>query len=38
MKFTIRQEIFDKLPDMYVGVVVADGIDNRQDYPQVEAM
>lgn len=38
MKFTIRPEIFEKMPDMYVGVVVAAGIDNSRDYPQIDEM
>lgn len=38
MKFTVTSEVFEKLPDMYIGVVVAKGIDNSKDYPQVEDM
>lgn len=38
MKFKITDDIFGKLPDMYVGVAVATGIDNSKDYPQIETM
>lgn len=38
MKFEITPEIFEKLPNMYVGVVVAHDIDNRQDYPEISQM
>lgn len=38
MKFEIVPEIFEKLPNMYVGVVVAHDIDNRQDYPEISQM
>lgn len=38
MKFVITPEIFAKLPDMYVGVVVAHGVNNHQDYPTIDAM
>lgn len=33
MKFVIQDEIFEKLPQLYVGVVVAKGVDNK---PQAE--
>lgn len=38
MKFEITPEIFEKLPNIYVGVVVAHNIDNRQDYPEISQM
>lgn len=36
MKFIIAKEIFDKIDDLYVGVVVAKGIDNSKDYPEID--
>ena len=38
MKFIIQKEIFDKLDDLYVGVVVAKGIDNSKQYPKIEKL
>lgn len=38
MKFEIAAEIFEKLPEMYVGVVVAHGIDNQRAYPEISQM
>ncbi|HJE87247.1 MAG TPA: hypothetical protein K8U88_06630 [Levilactobacillus hammesii] len=38
MEFKIEPEVFAKLPTMYVGVVVAQGIDNTQPYPEITAM
>lgn len=38
MKFIIRPEIFEKIPDMYVGVVVADGIDNSINYVEINEL
>lgn len=38
MKFIISPDIFQKLSDLYVGVVVAHGIDNHQDYPVIDQM
>lgn len=35
MKFEITDDIFAQLPNMYVGVVVASGVDNNQEYPAV---
>ena len=35
MKFIIEKEIFDKLPQLYVGVVVAKGLDNSTDHPEI---
>ncbi|MBB1062588.1 B3/4 domain-containing protein [Limosilactobacillus fastidiosus] len=35
MKFEITSDIFEKLPNMYIGVVIADNIDNHQEYPEV---
>lgn len=38
MKFKIEKEIFDKIPDLFVGVVVARGIDNRSENKEIEAL
>lgn len=38
MKFEITQDIFDKLPNMYVGVVVAQNVDNAQAYPEIDQL
>lgn len=38
MKFIVRPEIFEKLPDLYVGVVVAKEVDNSQDYPKINEL
>lgn len=38
MKFRIEDKIFDKLPDLYVGVVVAKGLDNKKDYPEIKKL
>lgn len=38
MKFTITPEIFAKVPNMYVGVVVAHNINNQKDYPAIDEM
>lgn len=38
MKFIVTPEIFEKLPNMYVGVVVAHGINNQTSYPQTSQM
>ncbi len=35
MHFKVEQEIFEKLPNACFGVVVAKGIDNTKDYPQI---
>lgn len=36
MKFIIQKEIFDKIEDLFVGIVVAKGIDNSKEYPKIE--
>lgn len=36
MKFRIEKTIFDKIPDMYIGIVVAKGIDNSKKYPIID--
>lgn len=38
MKFAITPEIFEKIPNMYVGVVVAHDIDNQTTYPEISSM
>ena len=35
MKFKIEDKIFEKLPSLYMGVVVAKGMDNSKDYPEI---
>lgn len=38
MKFIVTPDIFEKLPDMYVGVVVVKGIDNSKNYPAIDRL
>lgn len=38
MKFIIDENVFAAIPDLYIGVVVAKGIDNTGDYPAIHAM
>lgn len=38
MKFIVEKEIFEKLPDVCFGVVVARGVDNSKVYPQIEQL
>ncbi len=38
MKFIVEKEIFDKLENLYVGVVVAKGINNNKEYPSIDNM
>ncbi len=38
MKFIIEKGIFDILDNLFVGVVVAKGIDNSKKYPEIEKM
>lgn len=38
MKFIVQKEIFDKLDNLFIGVVVAKGIDNSGNYPNIEKM
>jgi DNA/RNA-binding domain of Phe-tRNA-synthetase-like protein len=35
MKFTVEKEIFEKLPNACFGIVMARGIDNSADYPEI---
>lgn len=35
MKFIIQKEIFDKIDNLYIGVVVAKGIDNSKEYKRI---
>ena len=32
MKFIVQKEVFDKLDDLYIGVVIAKGVDNSKEY------
>lgn len=36
MKFIVEKEIFNKVSNLYVGVVVAKGIDNSKSYPVID--
>ena len=36
MKFRIEEKIFEKLPNLYVGAVVAKGVDNSKKYPEID--
>lgn len=38
MKFIVTPEIFEKLPNLYVGVVVAKEVDNSQDYSKINEL
>ncbi len=38
MKFIIQKEIFDKIDNLFVGVVVAKGIDNSKKYPNIDKL
>lgn len=38
MKFKVEEKIFEKLPNLYVGVVVAKGVDNNGKYPEIDKM
>ena len=38
MKFIIQKEIFDKIDNLFVGVVVAKGIDNSKQYPNIDKL
>ena len=37
MKFKVEKKIFEKLPNLYIGVVVAKGVDNTKDYPEIKS-
>ena len=36
MKFKVEKKIFERLPTLYIGVVVANEIDNSRDYPEID--
>jgi len=36
MRFTIQKELFDKLPDLTIGVIVATGLDNTQPSKEID--
>lgn len=38
MKFIVAEEIFEKLPNVCFGVVMARGIDNSMDYPEIDCL
>lgn len=38
MKFVVEKEIIEKLPNVCFGVVIAKGIDNTNEYPQIETL
>lgn len=38
MNFIVEKEIFEKLPDVCFGVVMAKGIDNKGIYPQIDEL
>ena len=38
MKFKVEDKVFEKIPDLYIGVVVAKGIDNNKEYPEIDKL
>ncbi len=38
MLFSIQKELFDRLPDLTIGVVVATGMDNSHPSPEIEQL
>lgn len=38
MKFIVQKEVFDVLDNLYIGVVVAKGIDNKKEYKDIDKM
>ena len=38
MKFVVQKEVFDKIEDLYIGVVVAKGVDNSKEYKDIDKM
>ena len=38
MKFIVQKEVFNKLDDLFIGVVVAKGIDNSKEYKNIDKM
>jgi len=38
MKFIVEKEIFEKLPNACFGIVMARGIDNSKDYPEIDQL
>lgn len=38
MKFVITKDIFNKIPNMYVGVIIASNVNNAKDYPEIEQL
>ncbi|MBQ6059256.1 MAG: hypothetical protein IJL39_04280 [Clostridia bacterium] len=37
MSFRIQPEVFEKLPEVYIGALVVKGIDNTKEYPEITA-
>lgn len=35
MNFKVASDIFEKIPNLYIGVVVAKGVDNHREYPEI---
>ena len=38
MKFVVANDIFEKLPNLYIGVVAVKGVDNSGEYPEITKM
>ncbi len=38
MSFKIVPEVFEKLPELYIGAVVIRGVDNKKSYPEIDRM
>ena len=38
MKFIIEEEIFEKLDNLFVGVVVVKDFDNSREYPKIQKL
>ncbi len=38
MKFVVDKRIFEKIDNLYIGVVVAKGVDNSKHYPEIDKM
>ena len=36
MNFKVASDIFEKIPNLYIGVVAAKGVDNHREYPEIE--
>jgi len=38
MKFIVDRKVFEKIPNLYIGVVVAYDIDNEKNYTDIEKL